>query len=83
MNGDTTQLIKTEPGSMLLGVSIRAWLAIILTGTVCGIVTTNIILACLGYTSTTVTIPEPLYSGFMIALGAYFSQSRPPTKPTA
>jgi hypothetical protein len=58
-------------GSTLFNVSVRGWLAIILTVTVCGITATNIIMACLGMTSVNVIIPEPLYSGFMTALGFY------------
>ena len=81
MNGsDTSLLVKAEPGSMILGVSIRAWLALILAVAVSAIVATNMILACFGYTSTTIVIPEPLYSGFMIALGAYFSQGKQSAK---
>lgn len=63
-------------GSILLGVAISGWLALILTITVCGIVTTNMILAALGYTSVYVTIPEPLYSGFIAALAFYLGLNK-------
>lgn len=72
---DTAQLTKNNGvGSLIWGVSVRGWLAIMLTATVCGITSTNIVLACLGYTSTQVVIPEPLYSGFIAALGFYLGQ---------
>lgn len=61
----------TQQDSSALGISVRGWLALILTITVCGITATNIVLAAMGMTSTHVQIPEPLYSGFMTALGFY------------
>lgn len=48
--------------SMFFGVSVRAWLAIILVGTVCG-------LSCWGK-----EVKEPLYSMATLALGFYFGQ---------
>jgi hypothetical protein len=71
MSEETTPPNGNGNGSTLFNVSVRGWLAIILTVTVCGITATNIIMACLGMTSVNVIIPEPLYSGFMTALGFY------------
>lgn len=62
---------NSKESSAILGVSVRGWLALLLTFTVCGITSTNIVMACLGLTSVNVVIPEPLYSGFMTALGFY------------
>lgn len=80
MTEDTTIIQKssvsagTGNGSSIAGISVRGMLALILTVTVCGITATNIVMACLGYTSVDVKIPEPLYSGFMTALGFYLGQ---------
>lgn len=48
--------------STLFGVSIRAWLAVMLIGTVCGLVSVG------------KEIKEPLYSMATLALGFYFGQ---------
>ena len=53
------------------GISVRGWLVVILTSTVCLISIYNQIMK----PSTTI-IEEPLYSGFMIALGYYFGQKK-------
>jgi hypothetical protein len=74
MNEETPIQIPQPNGSYLFGVSVRGWLALMLAGTVCGITATNIVMACLGMTSVNVVIPEPLYSGFMTALGFYLGQ---------
>lgn len=72
---EQTDFVSKEPnGSYILGVSVRGWLALMLTFTVCTIVAGNILMASLGYTSVNVTVPEPLYSGFMTALGFYLGQ---------
>jgi hypothetical protein len=68
--------ITVPNGSAIFGVSVRGWLALMLAFTVCAITATNIIMACLGLTSVNIIIPEPLYSGFMTALGFYLGQSK-------
>jgi hypothetical protein len=82
-DNDTTFITKESPGGLIVpngssifGVSVRGWLALLLCGTVCAITTTNIVMACLGLTSVNIVIPEPLYSGFMTALGFYLGQSK-------
>ena len=56
--------INQLPGddSKILGVSVRAWLAVLLTYTVC-------IMSGYG-----VKIDEPLYSGFLMGLGFFLGQ---------
>lgn len=66
----------TANGSKIFGVSVPGCLALMLTGTVCLIVMGNITMACLGMTSVNVVIPEPLYSGFIAALGFYLGQHK-------
>lgn len=75
MNDQTNGNGKPDSSSMF-GVSVRGWLALLLTVTVCAITTTNIVMACLGMTSVNVVIPEPLYSGFMTALGFYLGSMK-------
>jgi type IV secretory pathway TrbL component len=53
---------QTPQDSQLVGVSVRAWLAILLTITVC-------VMALL-----TLKVEEPLYTLATIALGFYFGQ---------
>ena len=48
--------------SKIFGVSIRGWLAIILTLTACTMSYLNVV------------IIEPLYSAFLLSLGFYFGQ---------
>jgi len=58
-------IIKTEnTESTLLGVTVRGWLAIILTLTVCA-------MSLLG-----IKVVEPLYSAGLLALGFYFGQKK-------
>lgn len=71
---DTTFTAQPN-GSAIFGVSVRGWLAIILTVTVCVICAASVVFISLGWTSSTITIPEPLYSGFMTALGFYLGQT--------
>jgi hypothetical protein len=54
--------------SRLYGVSVRAWLAILMTLTVCVL------------SGFRVAITEPLYSGFLLGLGFYFGQKTQPPK---
>lgn len=65
---------KSEP-STIGSVSVRAWLAVLITITICGNWTANMVMASLGYTSVNITIPEPLYSAFTMVLGMYFGQA--------
>lgn len=68
---------KEQPatnGSQFLGISVRAWLALIITGTVCVNWTANTLMVSLGYTSANIVIPEPLYSVFVGVIGIYFGQ---------
>lgn len=66
---------KKEVASSAFNVSVRAWLAILITITICGNWTANMIMASLGYTSVNIVIPEPLYSAFTMVLGIYFGQA--------
>ena len=52
-------------GSRIFGISVRAFIIVILTFTVC-------VMALM-----TMEIKEPLYSAFMIGLGYYFGQKSP------
>ena len=66
----------TKPDTSTVGnVSVRAWLAVLITVTICGNWTANMVMASLGYTSVNIVIPEPLYSAFTMVLGIYFGQS--------
>lgn len=55
MNGDNSQLF---------GVSIRAWIVVVITLTVCSCCFIRI------------TVTEPLYSAFLISIGYYFGQKQ-------
>lgn len=72
---EQTEFTQRDKTSTFVGVSIRAWLALLITFTICGNYTANMIMASLGYTSVNIVIPEPLYSAFMMVLGIYFGQS--------
>jgi len=61
-------------GSQCLGISVRAWLALIITITVCANWTANTVMVSLGYTSSMLVVPEPLYSVFVGVIGIYFGQ---------
>lgn len=71
---------KPEPkdnGISTLGsVSVRAWLALIITLAVVVNWSANMVMASLGYTSVNIVIPEPIYSAFMMVLGMYFGQAK-------
>lgn len=59
-----------ESGSSMFGVSIRAWLAIVIIVTVCLI---SAFQSWVNYRSgSDVMVTEPLYSMALIALGFYF-----------
>lgn len=80
-NTQTTQTTRTttttpserDDGSMLFGVSIRAWLALVIIGTVCAI---SIIFAIADIKAghEELKIGEPLYTMAGMALGFYFGQ---------
>ena len=64
MSGDAQNIIKEDVHECsFISISVRGWLAIILTGTVC-------LLSGFG-----VEIKEPLYSLAIMALGFYFAKS--------
>lgn len=74
---EQTEFVEAQKpnSSTVNNVSVRAWLAILITITICGNWTANMIMASLGYTSVNITIPEPLYSAFTMVLGIYFGQA--------
>jgi len=74
MSEQTEIITKPEP-STIGSVSVRAWLAVMITATICGNWTANMVMASLGYTSVNITIPEPIYSAFTMVLGMYFGQA--------
>jgi hypothetical protein len=74
MSEQNTDFTKLPNGSAVFGVSIRAWLALIITMTVCGNWTANTLMVSLGYTSANITVPEPLYSVWVGVIGIYFGQ---------
>ena len=71
----TTSVGKPNDPSTIGGVSVRAWLAVLITITVCANWTANMVMASLGITSVNIVIPEPLYSAFSLVLGIYFGQA--------
>lgn len=75
---EQTEIIEKEKAnapSAAMNISVRAWLAILITVTICGNWTANMVMASLGYTSVNIVIPEPLYSAFTMVLGIYFGQA--------
>lgn len=59
---DSPQSAASESGSTMFGVSIRAWLAVMLVSTVCAMaVMSN-------------PVDEPLYSLSIMSVGFYFGQ---------
>ncbi len=73
MSEQNTTLVERDTSS-IFGVSVRGWLVLILVSTVCAMNLTNLILVCLGLTSMTLQISEPLYSGFNVGIGFYLGQ---------
>lgn len=71
----TTTTNKPNDPSTIGTVSVRAWLAVLITVTICANWTANMIMASLGVTSVNIVIPEPLYSAFTMVLGMYFGQA--------
>lgn len=70
-----TSVGKPNDPSTIGSVSVRAWLAVLITITICANWTANMTMAALGLTSTNIVIPEPLYSAFTMVLGMYFGQA--------
>lgn len=70
---ETSFITRVDSGSdsNILGVSVRAWIALLLTSTVCGM---NLI--SLGTPAIPLEIQEPLYSGWLLSLGFYFGQKK-------
>ena len=66
----------SEPGSMLWGVSMRAWLSVMIIGTVCAQCLSETLIALRNGTSC--MVEEPLYSMAVMALGFYFGQKTSP-----
>lgn len=75
MSDDTIQPTSGDQASTINNISVRAWIAIIITLAVTLNWTANMTMAALGYTSTDIVIPEPIYSAFMMVLGMYFGQA--------
>jgi len=85
MNESDTSLLQKYPNgkdSMIFGVSIRAWLALILVWTIAlthilitaGVVVDAILTKDWSRVGTFANIGEPLYSLSIVALGFYFGQ---------
>ena len=86
MNEETTVITKVEgtatADSSVLGVSVRAWLAVALVITVClshlavscAVLVDAVIRGDWGKVGTYSTVGEPLYSMSIAALGFYFGQ---------
>lgn len=73
MNDTSTNLAERDSSS-IFGVSVRGWIVLIIISTVCIMNITNLVLVCLGLTSMTLQISEPLYSGFNVGIGFYLGQ---------
>jgi len=61
-------------GSSIGGVSVRAWIVLIIVMSVCGNWMFNTVLFSLGYTSNNMVVPEPIYSVFIAVISYYFGQ---------
>jgi|GEM_PF-3088871 len=77
MNDETQTLTVREADSTIGNVSVRAWLAVMLTATVClmniGAIAAQIFHAAQA-AQFVLEIKEPLYSGWLLSLGFYFGQ---------
>lgn len=81
---DTDQFINksAEPNSTLFGVSIRAWITLVLVTTVCvsflSVVIGSVVNAVMSkdwsLVGTLTSVGEPLYSLSTLAVGFYFGQ---------
>lgn len=79
MADDTQQIQFAEPkDSSICGVSVRAWIAVMLTATVCAMNIISLYPAIFGPAAQAfkLTIEEPLYSGWLLSLGFYFGQKK-------
>ena len=72
MSEDIKPPEPTSDTSQLLGVSMRAWLALIIVGTVCAMYLAESFVALRAGLPCVVT--EPLYSMAVMTLGFYFGQ---------
>ena len=71
----TTEESKAKD-SNIFGVSVRAWLVIMLVGTLCLCTLMNPILSYLISGDIVIEIKEPFYSAVTISLGYFFGQSK-------
>lgn len=82
---ETTKVESNDPDygivkdSQMFNVSVRALIAFILVATVCSTcllyAIVDLVVSINAKTLTTYTVPEPLYSGFMVAIGAYLGKT--------
>lgn len=70
----------TNGSSKFFGVTVKDWSIFEIVTCVCLIAVANFVMSCFGVTSTNFTIPEPLYSGFMLVLGYLFGKLNQTTK---
>lgn len=77
MTEETTFTGKPEPESRVMGVSVRGWIALLLTSTVCAMNLAALWPTLHGVSQFVLKIEEPLYSGWLLALGFYFGQKKP------
>jgi len=77
---ETSNGVNDSHDSQIMGVSVRAWLVLILVGTVCGLAVsyavTDIVLSVALKTLPTFEVKEPLYSIVIAAVAYYFGQSQ-------
>jgi hypothetical protein len=79
---DTQTFLKVEPNSTIFGVSIRAWITVVVVLTICGsylatvvgVVVHAVITKDWALVGTFATVGEPLYSLSAITVGFYFGQ---------
>lgn len=77
----------TQADSSIMGVSVRAWLVVMLAATVCvthvaitlSVAIDAVLQKDFSKLGTFATIGEPLYSMAVVALGYYFGQKTPKT----
>lgn len=79
---DTSMLLKQEPNSTIFGVSIRAWITLIIVLTIClsfltvviGIIVHAVLTKDWSLVGTFTTVGEPLYTLAGLTVGFYFGQ---------
>lgn len=64
MSEDTQSFVRKDDNSKMLGVSVRAWIAVLLVVTICAMSLLSI------------AVVEPLYSLGMVAVGFYLGQKQ-------